>query len=84
MWKIPLLLAVRSTSWRGAESESSANSDTGGAPPPRLERSKSTQGNMSNREHQLDGVSSNLNRKFAALNANASWDDDNLPEWYDD
>lgn len=69
--------AVRSTSWRGGDGDANANSafnsdGTGG--PPRLERSKSTQGSVGSREHPPDGVPL---RRFA----NASWDEDNLPEW---
>ncbi|XP_031629871.1 GIGYF family protein CG11148 isoform X2 [Contarinia nasturtii] len=75
---------VRSTSWRGGENDpgSSAggfSSDSSG--PPRLERSKSTQGSLQSREHPPDSSNhpgSGINRRFGL---NASWDEDNLPEW---
>lgn len=80
-------IAIRSTSWRGNESEpnSSAgafNADSG-ASPPRLERSKSTQGSISSREQTSDSATHSGSglRRFAGLNANVSWDEDNLPEW---
>lgn len=70
--------AVRSTSWRGGENEQTGayNADGSGGPP-RLERSKSTQGNLAGREHPDSGP----NRRLVGMNANASWDEDNLPEW---
>lgn len=77
--------AIRSTSWRGNETEPNSsggtfNADSGGQPP-RLERSKSTQGSVSNRESDSGThVGSGL-RRFTGLNANVSWDEDNLPEW---
>lgn len=78
--------AIRSTSWRGNESEPNSgnafNADSGG-PPPRLERSKSTQSSVSCREHPSDSATHSGLRRFAGLNANVSWDEDNLPEWYD-
>lgn len=74
-------IAVRSTSWRGGENEQGGgpfNADgTGGGGPPRLERSKSTQGSLPNREGD-----SALGPKRRLIGANASWDEDNLPEWY--
>lgn len=66
---------MRSTSWRGGENEPGPNSDPANMPP-RLERSKSSHGNMLNRDGQMDGP--NPNRRYGG----ASWDDDNLPEWY--
>lgn len=67
---------MRSTSWRGGESEQGGgfNPESGG--PPRLERSKSTQGSLPSRD-DLSGHPGS-NRRFGA---NASWDEDNLPEW---
>lgn len=73
--------AIRSTSWRGGEGDpnagGSAFADPSGAPP-RLERSKSTQ---SSREHPPDSIANSGLRRFAGLNSNVSWDEDNLPEW---
>lgn len=74
--------AMRSTSWRGNESDpnssgSAFNADSSG--PPRLERSKSTQ---SSRDPPDSVANSNSGlRRFAGLNSNVSWDEDNLPEW---
>lgn len=75
--------AVRSTSWRGGENDPNSgggafNADSSG--PPRLERSKSTQGNLPSRDHPPDSAHPGLSRRFG-LNANVSWDEDNLPEW---
>lgn len=73
-------IAVRSTSWRGGENEQGGgafNADGTGGGPPRLERSKSTQGSLPNREGD-----SALGPKRRLIGANASWDEDNLPEWY--
>lgn len=69
---------MRSTSWRGSDGDanSSFNSDGG---PPRLERSKSTQGGVGSRE--MDGAGGPGMRRFVGMNANASWDEDNYPEW---
>lgn len=69
-------VAMRSTSWRGGESEQGGgfSSESGG--PPRLERSKSTQGSLPSRDDSSGHPG--LNRRFGA---NASWDEDNLPEW---
>lgn len=69
---------MRSTSWRGGDGDanSSFNSDGG---PPRLERSKSTQGGVGSRE--MDGTGGPGMRRFVGMNANASWDEDNYPEW---
>lgn len=68
---------MRSTSWRGGENEPGANSDAANMPP-RLERSKSSHGNM-NRDGQVDGQ--HPYRKYGGLGGNVPWDDDNLPEW---
>lgn len=48
--------------------------------PHRLERSMSHQLNSSmGRDHTIDSPSSGIRRP--GMNANPSWDDDNLPEW---
>lgn len=70
-----VVAAMRSTSWRGGENEPGPNSDVANMPP-RLERSKSSHGNMLGRDGQMDGP--NPNRRFGG---HAAWDDDNLPEW---
>lgn len=70
--------AVRSTSWRGGENESGGAFNAEGGPP-RLERSKSTQGSLPGRDHPSDSaIHPGLSRRFGA---NMSWDEDNLPEW---
>lgn len=70
---------MRSTSWRGGEGEPNSSGggfgvDSGG--PPRLERSKSTQGNLANREYPADSVHPGVHRRLA----NAPWDEE-IPEW---
>lgn len=71
---IYIAAAMRSTSWRGGENEPGSD---GANLPPRLERSKSSHGNMLGRDGQPDGP--NPGRRYGG---HGSWDDDNLPEWY--
>lgn len=80
-----LFSAIRSTSWRGGESDggTSFNSDLTSPSPGRLERSKSSNSGLglTSRDHDILSTATNLNRRFGAGSNNTSWDDDNLPEW---
>lgn len=74
-------VAVRSTSWRGGDTENNSNIpiDLSNPSPNRLERSRSSNSGLG-REHGNESGQPTAVRRLPGNN-NVSWDDDNLPEW---